>query len=608
MSVHQSTELKYRKLGQLIKGYRKVAKLTQKEFCESLDFQLQSSYLSHVETGRKRPSPEVLELIAKAFSLSRGQTLELFIAADYGMLTESSFSSNNLMMKTLFEVMEALPSEQELIAGTAITIFIDQVKKLVLIWSAYSRSRSSLYEGEVELSRQKLHEASQQISNLSGATNAYLEGAKGEISYRRGDIAQALQHFHNAFASAREIDDQYLMGLTTIHLGDIARVQGRWTEALAHYEASQTILSELNEQENMNRAQRNAAVIYLFQGRLAFEASKPRKSSPNNEVPVWLSHMSIKNDQLHSWQLSLAGDWEASLSLRHRILQNALASESKMNKMFAHMFVGDSYLQLHQFDEAELYYLQASNYFTHDRAEIERGYLLLGLARSYYGKGEPYWEDAEKNFHHSIDSSVRAGFKPREALARYYFARFLLSKQRIQPSSVAYSEINDQLTQSMVIFQSIDSPYYILKVNLVFMMRSLAQNQRQLFQSQAETCLGLIDSAPFPYYKIMCQLYMLVADGGLLTEDWEKVGTAYSQALNSALKFNHFLVARCRQKIERDLHTLKIKNRIDALQAIARHLRMTIEKLMLNDEYELVESKNKVIIEWLKAFSAGFEG
>ncbi len=458
----KTLEPKYKKLGQLIKGYRKTVNLTQKKFSERLDSQLTVAFISHVEKGRKRPSPELLASIATAFSLSRSQTLELFIAADYGMPTEGSFSSTSLMMKTLFDVMEALPNEQELIAGTATTIFIDQVKKLVLIWSAYSRSRSSLYEGEVELSRQKLHEASQQISTLSGATNAYLEDAKGEISYRRGDIVQALQHFQDAFAYASEIDDQYLMGLTTIHLGDIARVQGRWTEALSHYETSQAILRKLNEQENINLARRNATVIYLFQGRLAFEVSKSRTSLPNNALAVWQRHMDIKNDQLHSWQLSLTGDWETSLSLRHRNLQNALAGESEMNKMFAYMFVGDSYLQLHQFDDAELCYLQASNYFTYDRAEVERGYLLLGLARSYYGKGESYWEDAEKNFRNSIDNSVRVGFKPREALARYYFARFLLSKRRIQPTSVAYSEIADQLRLSMAIFQSIDSPYYIL--------------------------------------------------------------------------------------------------------------------------------------------------
>lgn len=62
------------RLGLRIKALRRLKRVTQQELAQMLEISVTS--LSHIERGRKLPSPELLEKIARQLDVSRE---ELFI-------------------------------------------------------------------------------------------------------------------------------------------------------------------------------------------------------------------------------------------------------------------------------------------------------------------------------------------------------------------------------------------------------------------------------------------------------------------------------------------------------------------------------------------------
>ena len=599
------TSAKYTQLGQKLKAHRLVCGWKQKELLENLIYQPKPTvgFLSHVERGFKRPNPGLLKALADALGLTPGQSLEMLLAADYGSATEDAFSTKNLMLRTLLNILDALPNGQELIADTATEIFMNQVKELVLIWGEYSQGRSALYEGNVERAHRQLNQATTRVSDLQEVTEAYIEDAKGEIFYRQGAMIAAYDHFSLAFSHANAVHDPYLIGLTTIHLGDIGRVLGDWDNALHHYEEARNIFFNLNDIENMNLAQRNATIIYLFRGIMpAYEDSLTLGNI--EKATIAKKHMVLKNDQLLSWEMSLAGKWKLAYELRAKNLQKALAGGSDTNKMFAHMFVGDSLLQLHQYEEAEYHFRQGLGYYSPSKAKVEYGYLLLGLARSLQGKGRRFWQSADRLFQDSIQTNVEVAFKVRVALARYYWGRFLLERANLQEREVQYRTVAHQLQLALQLFEEVDSPYYVIKCVLTLLELYLSQNNQGEFQALAKRCSDLLRRLPHSH-KLKYQFTMLQAEMAILKGEAAQVVSAVVLAMESAMQFNSFIMQNFIERVQELGDYLLKRGQINTSVELFKGLHEGMKKNRKKKWYSQLDQERYDLTDWLSHYIDG---
>lgn len=83
-------------LAQNIKKYRKIAHLTQEQLAERVE--TSTNYIGTIETGRKFPSPQMIERIADALHIESPQ---LFQSAD-GVLIQPQIDIDTLK-KTLIK-------------------------------------------------------------------------------------------------------------------------------------------------------------------------------------------------------------------------------------------------------------------------------------------------------------------------------------------------------------------------------------------------------------------------------------------------------------------------------------------------------------------------
>jgi len=598
---------KFEILGQLVKSYRLAADLTQTELIEKLDYYPKPTkgFLTHVEKGRKRPKPKMLQAMAITLNLSHGKYLELMLAADYGFPTEESFDTTNIMMKTLLFIFDSLSNEQDLISDMATIIFMNQVKDLVILWGKYSQGRTALYEGEEKRSFQVLNQAEDINQRSFDATSGYLEDAKGEIYFRQGQITEAKKYFSAALSHAHRIKDQYLTGLAEIHLGDIARIKGDLDEALNYYTGARESFFALNDLDNLSLAQRNARTIYLFKGIIPDLEDKSNTLGKAALLTTAKKHMHLKIKQLLSWQYGLEGKWDESFKLRSEILEDAQERGSGTNKMFAHIFIADSYLQLQNHKEAESHYRKALHLYSPEKAKFDKGYLLLGLARAYQRMNKRFWETADKYFQESIQANLMVGFKVREGLSRYYWSQFLLEKIKSNPKNNNYSPAIREIQHAIEIFEMINSPYYLAKSQVGLLNIYFAQKDFDKFKEQAEICHEILEQSPQTFFKLKYILSMLEVNTAIERDNWNEVATTISLAFENALRFNHYILKDFSERLQGISINLMSHSLYRPPEIVFTSLRDTISSIKKNTYYEQIDQNRVEIVDWLTLYIDG---
>ena len=551
-------EPKYKTLGQLLRQYRKEAGLKQKQLAGMLESEnISVTFISQIERGWKRPNPKSLHEIAKALHLNHSKTLELLLAADYGMPTEKQLDSSNVMMKTVLAVLEDIPNTQEVISETAKSIFIDQVKQLVKLWGSYSEARALLYDGQMEMAHMRMDNALSIQRRLDSATNAHILDARGEIAYRRGQLDIAREQYSMARDHAKLAGDDMLTGLTTIHLGDIARMDGHWDNALTLYQRAHDIFEKLESPSNIEQAERNAATIHLFRGNWMFLGSALVTGRANKFKQTTNSHILMKNDLLLAWAYSLRGDWQLSLVHRRKALSNALKKKDlQVDAMFAHMFLADGLLQQGDYPGAESNYERANAYFGNNVAEIEKGYVHLGLARVNHAKGPAFWKKADNLFQFSVEMNKQVNFRARYGLSLHYYGRFFVDRYNNSPQAEFSQRAYELFFQAFEIFTALGSPYYRMKALLGLMSMSLSESSLERFYGYADQFIEISRAHEPIHHKLLFQYYLLNAREKINRMELTEGANNYVSAFEHSLQFNATVLQSFQDSLQRSVQQI----------------------------------------------------
>ncbi|MCB0179226.1 MAG: helix-turn-helix domain-containing protein [Anaerolineae bacterium] len=553
-------QAKYKTLGELLKKHRNSLGLKQKDLEQEVDgVKLSTTFLSQVERGKKRPRPEALEAIANTLQLSRSQRIELYLAADYGVPTSISSDFSKNMMNMLLEVIEGMPEAQEISdnSDTAQNIFIRQVRILANIWGAYGEARTANYRGELLEAFQKVSQASDIQLQLDNATRGYFLDAQGEIAYRNGRTYEAEAHYNNAADLADKSGDEFLQGLTMLHQGDIARMRGFWDIALDYYHSAARIFERLNHIPNQNMAARNAAHIYLMRGEwtrvLRPEASLILDKDNRGQSKFVL----MKNVQLLGWAYSLSGDASKALDCRQQALKEATDGGSRMGIILGHVFLGDENRRRGAYELAKEHYSTAYQLSQKTTAEHDKGYILMGLAKTYHAKGIEFWDRAAALFEESEKANLDVSNVPRYGMSLIYHGELLVDQYRREKNKEFANKANDHFKRALEIFTLTKSPYYQMKTLINLMSLAQIDNKTLEFETYTQVFREVEKKALSPHLQLSARFWILLAKEKLSATDIDSAIEDYLNALEQAFQFNIYMVDEVQGELKDSIQKLK---------------------------------------------------
>lgn len=533
-------EARYRELGELLEEYRKAANLSQKELAEKVDG-TSSSFLSQIEKGQKRPSREGLQGLINALNLGKRQELQLLLAARYDTPATEVLASNQAIME-LAVTLDSMPSVR--VRPEPIkTVLEKQVVELVQIWSSYTKAEQALQSRDWRKAQKVCEEVDKTLISLQRQTWAYLLDARGEAAYHQGEIREAARWYSQAALNAKTSQDNYIQAVTSIHLGDIDRSDCRWEQAQRHYKKAFVTFQTLSYPSGVAWAKRNEATVYLFQGIWDEAIDLLREAKQSLDTQVDESKMELaKTYYCLGWAKGLEGDWEASFEYRRKGLQLAQDLKDDHNMMLGYMYMADEYRLAREIDSAEKYYLKALELSEKTQEVFERGYIQLGLAKTYWRIGQARWQDAHKKYEETEDIYYKLGNGLRYATSLSYHGRLYLDEGNI-------GQARDRFVQAEEIFGTVNNALYQIQALVNLCDLSYQVQEWETLEDYSEKAQKLIETSPYRYKREKARLYSILAVAEIYKGEYEKAVRDYVEAFDAALHFNTFSVDRVEEKV-----------------------------------------------------------
>ncbi len=218
---------------------------------------------------------------------------------------------------------------------------------------------------------QALHHWQQALAiarQIKGFTSRNL-GNIGETYYRLGDLPAALQHYQQALALAESSKDEPSQANLLISIGDIYIEQRMLPQAAAHYEPALKLTEKLASSSLLITGLNSLAALYSQTGDYAkatVAIQQAVKLAQETASPVWIGR-SLNNQGALHWRL---GEFQAALRDYEHVLSIEESRNSPRNIWQAHAGLAITYEKLGQSEQARDHYRKAIEVMERVRAQL----------------------------------------------------------------------------------------------------------------------------------------------------------------------------------------------------------------------------------------------
>ena len=417
-----------------------------------------------------KPSREKIVQLQIGLQLSQADTNRLLLAAGYGLSNTGSIDSKALGHLVLALQDAGIPQDIRAKLEEDILVLVDS-------WRTYAEAQEYNHRRKWNDTVKKSEAASQKIKSMERRLSAYVNDVKGTAHLHKGEVAEAEMIQNGNITLVKELNDLHLQANNEIHRGDVFREQGKLDEAEKQYRQARNTLGRIGNEVLSARVRRKLAVLALYRGRWR-QALVELEGCLGTFKAHQKSYEEAKTYFALGWGCNLGGQWEKAYEYHLEGLKLAQAhriSDTYPDPyllMLGHSALGNDYRQKKEWTQAEYHYRQALQCFNDLDDKKDLGWIQMGLARIYYGKGKEHFEKneveegtqayrlADEYFKKAIKSNTQISFEYRQAMTLTHYSQFCIDARQ------DYDTAKSHLYQAKSHAQHVQSAYYLAEINV----------------------------------------------------------------------------------------------------------------------------------------------